>query len=217
MNSIRAIIFDLDGTLVDSLADIADAMNRTLMRFNCPVHDYEAYKYFVGNGLKNLVHDCLPDDKKDENHVMECLKIMMEEYGKSYAEKTRLYNGIPELLDTLSGKGLKMAVLSNKADELTQKICSKLLKKWHFEIILGATEHFPRKPNPESALHILKKINVSPENVLYPGDTNVDMQTARAAGLFAIGVTWGFRTKDELLENGACAIIDNPLELLKFT
>ncbi|GHU87398.1 phosphoglycolate phosphatase [Bacteroidia bacterium] len=216
MNSFHTVIFDLDGTLVDSLVDIADAMNRTLIRFGFPTFDYESYKYFVGNGLKNLVYQCLPDNKKQETQVMECLKVMMEEYGKSYAEKTRLYDGIPELLDTLAKRNLKLAVLSNKADELTQKIGSDLLNKWRFDIILGANERFPRKPDPESALYISKELNVSPKNVLYLGDTNIDMKTANAAGMFAVGVTWGFRTREELLESGAKAIIDNPLELLTF-
>lgn len=216
MNSFRAVIFDLDGTLVDSLVDIADAMNRTLVRFGFPVFDYESYKYFVGNGLKTLVYQCLPDNKKQETQVMECLKVMMEEYGKSYAEKTRLYDGIPELLDALTKRNLKLAVLSNKADELTQKISSELLNKWRFDIILGANERFPRKPDPESALYISKELNVSPQNILYLGDTNIDMKTANAAGMFAVGVTWGFRTREELSENGAKEIINNPPELLTF-
>ena len=213
MNTARAIIFDLDGTLADSLADIADAMNRTLTRFGYPVYNYDEYKYFVGKGLKNLVYKCLPEDKRDENNVAECLKIMMEEYGKSYAEKTKLYDGIPELLDLLTEKGIKLAVLSNKADELSQKICAKLLGKWSFEIILGSSNRFPNKPSPESALYLSEKMNVSPQNMLYLGDTNVDMQTANSAGMFAVGVTWGFRTREELLENGAKAIINVPLEL----
>ncbi len=216
MNTIRTIIFDLDGTLADSLADIADAMNNSLVHFGYPVHDYQAYKYFVGNGIKNLVYKSLPEDKKDEENVMKCLEVMMEGYRKSYAEKTTLYDGIPELLDLLSEKKIKMAILSNKADELTQKICAKLLNKWHFEIILGATEYFPRKPNPESALYIAKEMAVLPQDILYLGDTNVDMQTANAAGMFAVGVTWGFRKREELLENGAKAIIDQPSELLNF-
>ena len=213
MNTARAIIFDLDGTLADSLADIADAMNRTLTRFGYPVYNYNEYKYFVGNGLKNLVHKCLPEDSKNENNIAECLKVMMEEYGKSYAEKTKLYDGIPELLDLLTEKRIKLAVLSNKADELTQKICAKLLKNWSFEIILGSSNRFPNKPSPESALYLAEKMAVSPQDMLYLGDTNVDMQTANSAGMFAVGVTWGFRTREELLENGAKAIINGPLEL----
>jgi phosphoglycolate phosphatase len=216
MNFFNTIIFDLDGTLVDSLVDIADAMNRTLVRFGFPVFDYESYKYFVGNGLKNLVYQCLPDDNKQEAQVTECLEVMMEEYGRSYAEKTRLYDGIPALLDALTERNLKLAVLSNKADELTQKIGAALLNKWRFDIILGANEHFPRKPDPESAIYISKKLNVFPKNVLYLGDTNIDMKTADAAGMFAVGVTWGFRTRKELSESGAKAIIDHPLELLPY-
>ncbi len=216
MNIVRAVIFDLDGTLVDSLVDIANAMNRTLMRFNYPTYDYDAYKYFVGNGLKTLVYQCLPDNKKEEEHVIECLGIMMEEYRKTVTEKTVPYPGIPELLDELSKLNIKMAILSNKADELTQKICSRLLNQWHFEIIMGASELFPRKPDPASALYIAETMDVIPKNITYIGDTNVDMKTANAAGMFAVGVTWGFRTREELEENGAKLIINHPTELLNY-
>ncbi len=216
MNTIRAVIFDLDGTLVDSLADIADAMNRTLIRFDYPIHTYESYKYFVGNGLKNLVYQCIPIEKRTEEEVLDCLSVMMFEYGKTYADKTVLYKGIPELLNALTEKGIQLAVLSNKADELTQKICNKLLKNWPFEIIMGASERFPRKPDPASALYIAQTLEINPSEILYAGDTNVDMKTARAAGMFATGVTWGFRTREELEENGANAIIDHPMELFSF-
>lgn len=215
MNRFQGIIFDLDGTLVDSLEDIADAMNRTLIHFGYPIYNYEAYKYFVGNGLKNLVTQCLPIEKRNEDDIAHCLRIMMFEYGKTYAEKTKLYPGMDELLNELSDKKLKMAVLSNKADELTQKIFNKLLIKWKFEIVLGASERFPRKPDPQSAVYIAEQMGLLPENILYLGDTNVDMKTANAAGMSAIGVTWGFRTKEELIENGARMIIEHPLELLE--
>ncbi len=213
-NNYQTIIFDLDGTLVNSLEDIADAMNRTLIRFGYPAHPYQSYKYFVGNGLKNLVYQSLPQENKNEEDVILCLQVMMEEYGRSYAEKTKLYEGIADLLDYLTQKKIKMAVLSNKADVLTQKIASKLLKNWSFEIILGASKQFPHKPDPEAALFIASKMNALPENILYLGDSNVDMKTANAAGMFPIGAAWGFRTREELFENGAKIVIDRPQELI---
>lgn len=212
----QAVIFDLDGTLVDSLEDIADAMNQTLLRFDYPIHSYESYKYFVGNGLKNLVYQCIPIERRNELHVLECLDVMMEEYRKNYVSKTKLYDGIDDLLTFLKKQGFKLAILSNKVDELTQKIYKKLLYSWQFDFILGATDQFPRKPDPESALYIAKEINILPENILYIGDTGVDMQTARTAGMFSIGVTWGFRQRQELEENGAQLIINNPGELEKY-
>lgn len=215
MHNYLAVIFDLDGTLVDSIADIADAMNRTLIQFNYPIHNYESYKYMVGNGLKKLVYQCLPIEHRNEERVASCLEVMMQVYGENYANKTVLYEGISELLNALSSQNIKMAILSNKADELTQKICSRLLNQWKFDVILGATEQFPRKPDPEAALFIAEKIGVSPRDVLYLGDTNVDMKTANNAGFYPVGVSWGFRTREELEANGAKQIINRAEEVLQ--
>ncbi|GHS99929.1 phosphoglycolate phosphatase [Bacteroidia bacterium] len=210
-----AVLFDLDGTLIDSLYDIAHAMNHTLERFGYPVYPLEDYNYFVGNGLKNLVQKCLPEDKKEKIYVEETLAAMMEEYEQSCIHKTVLYDGIPELLDALTANHYKLAVLSNKADPLTQKIAKQLLSRWKFEIILGANDNFPRKPVPDAALFIANTMQIAPENILYLGDTNIDMQTAHAAGMYPVGVSWGFRPKKELEENGAKFIIDYPTDLLK--
>lgn len=215
MNKFSAVIFDLDGTLVDSIQDIADSMNRTLTHFGYKTYRYDEYKYFVGNGLMNLVAKCLPEDKRTESHIEEVLFVMMSKYRKNSVNKTVLYPGIPELLDHLSEKNYKMAVLSNKADVLTQDIAMQLLYKWNFEIILGASDFFPRKPNPQSALFIAEELHVQPENILYLGDTDTDMKTANAAGMYAVGVSWGFRERKELEENGAKLIIDKPEELIK--
>lgn len=214
MKNYQAVIFDLDGTLADSLIDIADAMNKTLQEFGYPTHDYESYKYFVGNGLKNLVINCLPESSRNETRIELCFEKMVDNYKKSLVNNTRLYIGIDDLLNALSERNLKLAVLSNKADELTQEICNTLLNKWNFNIILGASSQFPRKPDPEAAIYLAEKMNSLPENTLYIGDTNVDMKTANAAGMFAVGVTWGFRTKKELEESGAQLIIDKPMELI---
>jgi haloacid dehalogenase superfamily, subfamily IA, variant 1 with third motif having Dx(3-4)D or Dx(3-4)E len=210
----EAIVFDLDGTLVDSLQDIADAMNRTLQHFGYPVFPTDTYRYFVGNGLRTLVWKSLPEDKKAEKYVDETLIVMMSEYGKTTVNKTVLYPGIPELLDASVQRGYKLAVLSNKADSLTQKIVAKLLNKWTFDIVLGASERFPRKPDPEAAIYISDQMNISANQFLYLGDTGVDMQTANAAGMYPVGVTWGFRAREELIENGAQLIIDKPEELI---
>jgi phosphoglycolate phosphatase len=210
----QAVIFDLDGTLADTLADIADTMNRTLREYGYPQHPYTAYKYFVGNGLKNLVNKSLPEQARTEEITDMCLNRMLADYEEHYIVKTRLYDGIPELLDALCPQDIKLAVLSNKADSITQKICAQLLSKWKFEIIMGANEQFPRKPDPASALYIARTMGVISENIFYLGDSNVDMRTANAAGFFAVGVSWGFRPKEELAESGAEKIIDKPSELL---
>jgi phosphoglycolate phosphatase len=209
-----AIIFDLDGTLVNSVEDIADCMNRVLLAHGYPTHSYSDFKLMVGEGLKNLTERCLPKNELSDSNIACCFSKMMEEYGRHYAEKSHLYSGISELLDAASKAGVKMSILSNKADELTQKICSKLLNHWKFELILGHGERFPRKPNPSSAMYIAQSLNLQPENILYMGDTAVDMKTANAAGMFSVGVTWGFREREELEANGAKLIINSPQELI---
>ena len=215
MQTYPAILFDLDGTLINSLEDIADAMNHTLSTFDLPTHPYESYKHFIGKGLKNLVKSCVPPTVRDNPETIDrCLQTMVAHYRQNLTNKTCLYPGIAELLDTLTEKGIKMAILSNKADALTQQICAKLLHQWSFEVIMGATDDFPRKPNPEAALFIAKKMQIAPGNILYIGDSNVDMQTARAAGMFPVGVTWGFRTREELEEAGARVVIEGVMELM---
>ena len=145
--------------------------------------------------------------------IAECHNRMVAQYKLNYISKTHLYEGIPQLLDILSTQGVKLAVLSNKADYLTQKICAVLLKNWKFDVIMGAGERFPRKPNPESALFIAQQLGVEPTNICYLGDSGVDMKTAIAAGFYPIGVGWGFRPKKELAENGAKQIIEKPINL----
>ncbi|MDR0332167.1 MAG: HAD family hydrolase [Dysgonamonadaceae bacterium] len=216
MKTHQAIIFDLDGTLIDSLIDISDAMNHTLSSFGYFTHPYEAYKYFVGKGLMNLVKSCVPPSAlENPQTIRNCFEMFIDYYQRNLTNKTQLYPEINELLDTLTSKGIKMAILSNKADKLTKQICNDLLKEWQFEVIMGATDDFPRKPNPKSALFIAKKLDISPENILYVGDSNVDMQTAVAAEMFPVGVTWGFRTREELQDAGARLIIDKPIELVE--
>ncbi|MDR2885863.1 MAG: HAD family hydrolase [Rikenellaceae bacterium] len=210
----KAVLFDLDGTLVDSIADIADAMNDALGRLGYPRHDYPAYKLMVGNGLRNLAERCLPETARDPETIERCLAMMKDRYRDHSTEKTRPYDGIPELLDALTARGLKMAVLSNKADHLTQAICAGLLGGWHFETVLGQSDRFPLKPDPASALHVASVLGVQPAEILYLGDTGVDMHTATAAGMYPVGATWGFRTAAELAENGARTIIDHPGQML---
>ena len=210
-----AVIFDLDGTLADTLEDIADNMNRVLAGMGFPTHKYDAYRFYVGGGLKNLVIQCLPENARIDDVIAACHDRMVAEYHIHYINKTRLYDGIPELLDALSLRSIKLAVLSNKVDPLTQKICAVLLKNWKFAYILGATERFPRKPDPESALFIAGQLGVNPSNIYYLGDSDVDMKTAVAAGFYPLGAGWGFRPKEELFENGARQVFNEPMQLLQ--
>jgi phosphoglycolate phosphatase len=209
----EGVIFDLDGTLVNSLDDLADSMNGVLRNAGFPTHAVEAYKYFVGNGIRNLVRKTLPETMRDEDNVAQYFKQMTDTYRENCLVKSKPYDGIVELLDELKSRNLKLAVLSNKVDELTQKIISALLPDF-FDIVAGVTNEDLRKPNPSGALKICKQLDISPENFLYLGDTGTDMQTANNAGMYAIGVLWGFRTKAELIANGARRIIETPPELL---
>jgi phosphoglycolate phosphatase len=209
----KCVLFDLDGTLVDSLADLADSMNRVLIRQGFAAHPAQAYRYFVGDGIIKLVQRALPAEAQQEDVIQDCAQKMRQEYALHWADTTRPYPGIAELLDTLAGRGIEMAILSNKPDELTQKVVRTLLPQWDFAAVAGARETIPRKPDPVGALRIAKLLRRNPADFLYLGDTNTDMQTARAAGMFAIGALWGFRTAEELKENGAQALLSVPIEL----
>jgi phosphoglycolate phosphatase len=210
----RAVIFDLDGTLADTLEDIADAMNRTLAANGYPTHGYETYRFLVGRGLKNLVARSLPEEAGNETLVEQCHARMLADYTENYINKTRPYKGIPELLEGLFQRAVKMAVLSNKNDTITRKICCKLFPQRYFDVILGSTARFPHKPNPEAALFLAEKMEIPPGEIAYLGDSDVDMQTATAAGFYAVGAGWGFRPEEELWNSGAQKLIRHPEELL---
>ena len=211
----QAIIFDLDGTLLDTLEDLADSMNSVLNEYGLPEHDLTSYRYFVGEGVEVLVRKSLPSEKRTDTFIAHCVMRMKEEYGKRWAKKTRPYIGIPEMLDAVTSRGIRMAVLSNKPDEFTRLIVTSLLPRWQFPVILGSRSSLPKKPDPTAALLIAETLHIPPRNVLFLGDTRIDMETARAAGMYPVGVLWGFRTSDELTSSGARALISNPAELLE--
>jgi len=211
----KGVIFDLDGTLVNSIEDLADSMNSVLQQKDFPVHEIQAYKYFVGNGLRNLVKAALPETHHNETTINSCFDRMVETYSNNCFNKTAVYQGIPDLLDALVLRDLKLAVFSNKADELTKKIVQALLPNWNFEAIIGFTTETLKKPNPQVPKQISYTMGIRAENVLYVGDSGVDMQTANNAGMYAVGALWGFRTKEELAVNGAKYFLNRPLDLLQ--
>jgi phosphoglycolate phosphatase len=213
----QAVLFDVDGTLLDTLEDLADSMNGVLRAEGFPVHDLEAYKYHVGEGMANLVRRTLPRDyRNDEAVVSRCLASMVEEYGRRWKEKTRPYEGIPELLDALVRLGIKMAILSNKPDSFTRLAVSQLLPAWRFEEVRGERPPTPRKPDPTAALEIAGNLEIHPGQILYLGDTGTDMETAGRAGMYAVGALWGFRQAQELTVAGARTLIGRPLDLMQF-
>jgi phosphoglycolate phosphatase len=210
-----AVVFDLDGTLLDTVQDLADSVNIVLSSFGFPQHDTEAYKYFVGDGVEELARRALPEGHRDQATLAQSVAAIREEYSRRWANKTRPYEGVPELLDALSASDIRMAILSNKPDDSTRATVSRLLPKWHFEPVVGASPSVPMKPDPGGALAIARSLNLPPDEFLYLGDTATDMKTARAAGMYPVGALWGFRTAEELIENGARTTIGKPSQLLE--
>lgn len=216
MGHFTGVIFDLDGTLLNTLEDLADSMNRVLSGFGFPTHPVEAYKKFVGEGIDRLAYRVLPVDRRDERTVKDCVREMRRDYAGHWADKTHLYQGIAEMLSALNANGTVLAILSNKPDDFTQKMVSTYLGRWRFEMVLGAVPEIAKKPDPAGALHIAEHLKLPCKKILYIGDTNTDMVTAQRAGMFGIGVLWGFRDAGELQESGAKALIAQPMELLNF-
>ena len=210
----KAVLFDLDGTLLNTLQDLADSVNSVLSSSGFPEHGLEAYKYFVGDGIEELAHRALPEKHRDKATLAKCITAIREEYRKRWANNTRPYQGIPELLDALTARNIKLVILSNKPDDSTKATVSKLLSKWQFDIIMGASPSVPKKPNPKAALEIVQRLNIPANEFLYLGDSGIDMKTASAAGMYPVGALWGFRTAEELTANGAKALIRDPADLL---
>lgn len=210
----KAVIFDLDGTLVNSIKDIADAMNYVLKKRNYPTYDYDTYKTFVGSGVKSLVIKALPESNPNDIEVNACLEDMMQVYSEYCTNKTTTYPGILELLKELHAKNLKLAILSNKEHGLTVKV-SKALLPDYLNPVLGLKVEALKKPNPEIALNICETLNVEPEEVIFVGDSEPDILVAKNTKMLAVGVSWGFRNKEKLIENGADYILNAPIDLLK--
>lgn len=206
----------MDGTLLDTLEDIADSVNRTLRRQGFPTHGIDAYRYFVGDGVSLLVSRALPADKRSDDLIADCVKGFRNEYSRNWNVKTRLYDGVPQLLDALVAKQIKMGVLSNKPHDFTKLCIHEFLSGWKFGMIVGQRDGVPMKPAPTAAHEIATSLGVSSSKVACVGDTGVDMMTAIHAGMFPVGALWGFRPKEELQERGAAVTISRPIELLRF-
>lgn len=214
--AISAVIFDLDGTLLDTLEDIASAFNAVLKNRGLPVHPTDAYRHFVGDGPRVLTERALPADRRDPETIESCLAGYLDTYRNNSQVDARPYSGIPELLDELSRRNIPMAVVSNKVHEAAVGSVSTLLSGWRFSPVFGFREGIPRKPDPFMALAAAEKLDLSPERIAFVGDTAVDMQTARAASMTPVGVLWGFRTEEELRDNGARVLLARPEQLLGY-
>ena len=210
----RAVLFDLDGTLLDTLDDLADSMNAALERTGFPSHPVSSYRYFVGDGVDVVVRRVLPSSAYTPSVHAQLREAMEDEYGRRWQAKSRPYEGIPALLDALQERTIPMVVLSNKPESFTVQAVAHLLPDWHFAIVRGARPNVPTKPDPTSALEMADEMHIAPRDFIYLGDTNTDMQTARAAGMYALGATWGFRPGAELLDSGAQHLLETPQQLL---
>ncbi|UQZ89275.1 HAD family hydrolase [Deltaproteobacteria bacterium Smac51] len=215
-NRPKAAVFDLDGTLLYTLEDIADSLNHVLSGEGLPTHSPDAYRFMVGNGLETLVVRSLPGGLRIPAHVRPIFQKFVEYYRHNQCVKTRPYPGVPEMLAELSGRGIPLAVLSNKAHTNTLGVIEHYFPENPFQIVLGLRPEAPAKPDPFSALEIAEALKVRPEECVYLGDSNVDMETAKAAGMYAVGATWGYRPKEELVQAGARKTIDSPGEFLEF-
>ncbi len=213
--SYKAIIFDLDGTLINTLEDLGSIANQILEEKKFQTHPLDAYRFFVGDGSVTLIQRILPEKSRDDKTIRECLDAFLELYDKRCGEKAALYDGIARMLDGITEKNIKMAILSNKPHDLTIKNVKQFLSRWKFEVVFGQREHVPKKPDPQSAFEIAELMEIEPKDFIYLGDTAVDMKTAVSAGMFPVGALWGFRDEKELQDNGAGAIVDHPVKIVE--
>jgi phosphoglycolate phosphatase len=210
----RAIIFDLDGTLLNTLADIGGSVNRMLGEYGFAEHTPDDYRRFIGNGIKKLVIRALPIAGRSEEMVAACVKRAREIYWENWNRKTKPYDGILELLAALEEIKIAKAVLSNKPHDFTVRYVQAYFDRWEFAAVMGQTDHFPAKPDPTAALEISRRLDLPPAAFLFVGDSAVDMKTALSAGMHAVGAGWGFRGPRELTENGCQSLVAHPLEIL---
>lgn len=210
----KAIIFDLDGTLINSLEDIALSMNEVLVEFGYPPHKVPAYNYFVGDGALVTAQRALPEHTSDEVLAL-VVERFKEVYDLGVHNNTKPYKGIYKLLEKLETLDLKLGILSNKPHEFTKKYAENLFSTNTFVEVHGQKEHIPKKPDPAGALYIANELEINPCDIIYVGDTATDIKTAKAAGMKSIGVLWGFRPKEELQEHGADFLAKVPNDIFK--
>ena len=207
-------IFDLDGTLADTLYDLADATNHGLIKLGYPTHPYESYKHFVGNGVKKLCERALPDDKKADTDTL--LGYFSDYYGSHYLDKTKLYPRMKEALTLLADNGVKLAIATNKPQDFARSIVKELLPEFEFIKILGGCSERPKKPDTAIISEIMAEVPDGNNTVFMIGDSNVDVETAKNAGLHSIGCAWGFRGIDELKNAGADFIAETADDIPRF-
>ena len=215
MSKTRLVIFDLDGTLLDTIGDLAASCNHTLEQFGHPTHPTDAYRMFVGNGIAKLVERALPEECRTVEYVERVRLAFVEYYRAHIADFTRPYEGVPTLLERLAEQGVRLAVASNKFHEGTVALIDHFFGCERFVAVYGQRAGVPIKPDPTVVAQIVAEADVARDEVLYVGDSGVDMQTAVAADVRSVGVTWGFRSREELIAAGAVHLADRAEDILK--
>ena len=210
----KIIVFDLDGTLLNSLEDLADSANWVLEQHGFPTHPVDAYRYFVGDGVRKLIERILPQEERTDARIEQCRQEFVAYYKVHMEDKTSVYEGITELLAELKNRGLKIAVATNKVHVAVAPLMAKYFPNIRFDAMIGQREGVPVKPAPQIMFDILKETGCEPSEALHVGDTATDMQLAHNAGVTPVGVLWGYRPLKELQEAGAKFIIEKPEELL---
>lgn len=215
INSKKLVVFDLDGTLINSLEDLADSANWMLQQHGFPTHPVDAYRYFVGDGMRKLIERILPPEELKDSQITKCQQEFLEYYRIHMEDKTTVYEGITELLTELKSRGLKIAVATNKAHIAVEPLMAKYFPTIRFDALFGQREGIPVKPAPQIMYDILRHVGCEANDALHVGDTATDMHLAHNAGVTAVGVLWGYRPLEELQEAGAQKIIKHPLDLLE--
>lgn len=209
---IKAIVFDLDGTLLDTVPDIAAALNRALAACGLPTHDQKTVETFLGNGIRDAVNKATPPNT-DAATIDRVLDLYRDDYVAHCTEKTRLYDGVRETINTFAARGMKMAVLSNKTEATAQKIVSHFFPEGQFTAVFGRVPDRPLKPHPDAAAPVFAALEFPAECIAYVGDSNTDILFAKAVGMLPIATPWGYRSREELVEAGATLIAETPSDL----
>ena len=213
MSQIKAILFDLDGTVNDTVTDLAVSVNYALNKNGLPTHPVDAYKLFAGNGMRVMVQRAMPEGQKEGELFEQVVSDYAEYYALHSMDNTKPYDDVPELIDEIKKLGYKTAVVTNKPDVQAKPLIAQMLPG-KFDVVIGQMDGVPAKPDPAMPLMAMKELGVTPDECVFVGDSGVDILTGLNSGAYPVGVLWGFRGREELLENGAKELISKPLELL---